>query len=106
MRIGFWEIVVVLVVALVLFGPNRLPEMGKALGKAIREFRKYTTDLGTELEKARKDIEEEPAASRAEQAQRGGAGEGQAGTARQGQAGAARSKQEDEMEPAKAEPQS
>jgi TatA/E family protein of Tat protein translocase len=57
MRIGPWEIVVVLVVALVLFGPNRLPDMGKAMGKAIREFRKATADLGKELEQAREELE-------------------------------------------------
>ncbi len=57
MRIGVWEIVVVLLVALILFGPNRLPEMGKALGKAIREFRRATSDLGRELEQAREELE-------------------------------------------------
>lgn len=62
MPIGFWEIVVILVAALVLFGPNRLPEMGKALGQAIREFRKYTSELGSEFEKARRDLEEGAAA--------------------------------------------
>jgi len=57
-HIGFWEVVVVLLVALVLFGPNRLPEMGRALGKAIGEFRRYTSELGTELESARRTLEE------------------------------------------------
>ena len=80
-NVGFWEIALILVVALVLFGPNRLPEMGKALGKAIREFRKYTSDLGTELEKARRDIEEEPAAPRQGEAQRTMGGQDQAETA-------------------------
>jgi sec-independent protein translocase protein TatA len=55
-RVGFWEIVIILLVALVLFGPSRLPEMGRALGKAIREFRRATADLGEELEKARAEI--------------------------------------------------
>jgi TatA/E family protein of Tat protein translocase len=56
MRVGFWEILVVLVVALVLFGPSRLPEMGRSLGKAIREFRQATADLGTELSKVQQDL--------------------------------------------------
>jgi sec-independent protein translocase protein TatA len=60
MRLGFWEIVVVLVVALVLFGPNRLPEMGKSLGKAIREFRQATSDLGNELSQAQQALEIDP----------------------------------------------
>lgn len=57
MRIGPWEIVVVLLVALIVFGPSRLPEMGKAMGKAIREFRRATADLGKELEQARQELE-------------------------------------------------
>ena len=38
-RIGFSEILLILVVALLLFGANRLPEIGRALGSAIREFK-------------------------------------------------------------------
>ena len=38
-NIGFPEIVVLLVIALIVFGPKRLPELGKSLGKGIREFR-------------------------------------------------------------------
>ena len=55
-RVSFWEIMVVLVVALVLFGPNRLPEMGRSLGKALREFRQATSDLGSELSRAQQDL--------------------------------------------------
>jgi TatA/E family protein of Tat protein translocase len=39
------ELVVLLVVALVIFGPKRLPEIGGAMGKGIREFRKGTTEI-------------------------------------------------------------
>jgi sec-independent protein translocase protein TatA len=39
------ELIILLVVALVIFGPKRLPEIGGATGKAIREFRKGTTEL-------------------------------------------------------------
>ena len=42
------ELVVFLVVALVIFGPKRLPEIGGALGKGIREFRKGTSEAGEE----------------------------------------------------------
>jgi sec-independent protein translocase protein TatA len=38
-NIGPLEIVVVLIIALVVFGPKRLPELGKSLGKGIHEFR-------------------------------------------------------------------
>jgi sec-independent protein translocase protein TatA len=38
-NIGPLEIIVVLIIALVVFGPKRLPELGRSLGKGIREFR-------------------------------------------------------------------
>ena len=38
--LGFQEILVILLVALLLFGASKLPEVGKALGKSIREFKK------------------------------------------------------------------
>jgi len=37
--IGPWELAILLVVVLLVFGPKRLPEMGKSLGKGIREFK-------------------------------------------------------------------
>jgi sec-independent protein translocase protein TatA len=42
-------IVVLLVIVLIIFGPGRLPELGGALGKAMREFRKATTELTNEV---------------------------------------------------------
>jgi sec-independent protein translocase protein TatA len=38
-NVGPMEIIVVLIIALVVFGPKRLPELGKSLGKGIQEFR-------------------------------------------------------------------
>lgn len=43
--LGFPEILVILVLALMLFGPKRLPEIGRTLGKALGEFRRSTSDL-------------------------------------------------------------
>jgi len=43
--IGFWEITVILLVILILFGAAKLPEIGKALGKAIQEFKKAGKEL-------------------------------------------------------------
>lgn len=39
MGIGFPEMVVVLVIALIIFGPNKLPKLGEGLGKAIKNFK-------------------------------------------------------------------
>ena len=41
-----WHIVLLLAVVLVVFGPTRLPEIGKNLGESIREFRKGTSEFG------------------------------------------------------------
>lgn len=38
--IGFWELVLILLIVLLVFGAAKLPEIGRALGKAIREFKK------------------------------------------------------------------
>ena len=42
-------LVVALVIVLIIFGPGRLPELGSAAGKAMREFRKATNDLTHEV---------------------------------------------------------
>ncbi len=44
---GFWELLVVFAVLLLLFGARRLPEMGKSLGRGMREFKDAVT--GTEV---------------------------------------------------------
>jgi Tat protein translocase TatB subunit len=57
--IGVPELLVIMVVALIVLGPKRLPEVAKALGKAFAEFRKATSDLSDELSNARIALEEE-----------------------------------------------
>ena len=57
MGTGGMEILVILVIALVVFGPQKLPEMGRSLGKAIREFRSAGDDIKNELTKAADDID-------------------------------------------------
>lgn len=42
------ELILLLIVALVIFGPKRIPEIGQSLGKGIKEFKKSTQDDGTE----------------------------------------------------------
>src|SRR5688572_13328398 len=48
--LGFWELMVILVIALLVLGPKKLPEVASTLGKAIRQFRKATTDLQEQLD--------------------------------------------------------
>ena len=42
-NIGMPELILILIIALVVFGPGKLPEVSKALGKSIKEFRKATS---------------------------------------------------------------
>jgi sec-independent protein translocase protein TatA len=49
-NLGFPEIMIILVVALLVFGPKKLPDLGRSLGNGIREFRKGTQGLKAELE--------------------------------------------------------
>ena len=43
--IGAPELIIILIIALIVVGPGRLPDVGSALGKSIREFRKAATDV-------------------------------------------------------------
>ena len=61
-NIGPLEIVVILIVALIVFGPKRLPELGRSAGKGIREFKNSVTgkdeddeDDVREIERAKRD---------------------------------------------------
>lgn len=49
--IGMPELIIILVIALIIFGPRKLPELGKSLGKSINEFKKASTELQNTLEK-------------------------------------------------------
>ena len=57
--IGIPELLVILVVALLVLGPKRLPEVAKALGKGLAEFRRATSGLSEELSNAQVMLEEE-----------------------------------------------
>ncbi len=46
---GPLELVIILVIALLILGPGKLPDVGAALGKSIREFRKASSDLGDSM---------------------------------------------------------
>ena len=49
MPIGPMELIIILVIALVVFGPKRLPDMGRSLGKAIREFRNAGKEIQNDI---------------------------------------------------------
>lgn len=74
--LGLPEIIIILVVILLIFGPRRLPEMAKGIGQSVREFRKGIRDMKDDFEeavqeddkkdKAVKSLEEERAQLKAE----------------------------------------
>ena len=40
-----WHLIIILVIALIIFGPRKLPELGRSLGKSINEFKKASNEL-------------------------------------------------------------
>ena len=54
--IGPGELLLILVIALLLFGPQKLPELGKSLGRAMREFKRATQELQDTIEREVEDI--------------------------------------------------
>ncbi len=55
--IGFQELILIFVVALLVFGPRKLPELGKTLGKALAEFRRASNDIKHSIEKELEDTD-------------------------------------------------
>ncbi|TVR32915.1 MAG: twin-arginine translocase TatA/TatE family subunit [Spirochaetaceae bacterium] len=49
-RIGPMELILIFAIALIIFGPKKLPEIGKAIGSAIRNFRQQSNKIADELE--------------------------------------------------------
>lgn len=49
--LGVPELILIFIVALIVFGPKRLPEIGRTLGKALGEFKKATDDLKNTVER-------------------------------------------------------
>ncbi len=56
-RIGMGELLLILGIVLVIFGPSKLPALAKSMGQAVKEFRKGTQDVTEKIEK----LADEPA---------------------------------------------
>jgi sec-independent protein translocase protein TatA len=61
--IGMPELIIILVIALIIFGPRKLPELGRSLGKGISEFKRASNELRSTLEEEVR-VEEQKAAAK------------------------------------------
>ena len=57
-NIGIPELLIIVAIALIVFGPNKLPELAKAFGRAMREFKKATEEVKESFEAETKELEE------------------------------------------------
>ena len=57
-NIGLPELLIIAAIALIVFGPNKLPELAKSFGRAMREFKKATEEVKESFEAETKDLEE------------------------------------------------
>jgi TatA/E family protein of Tat protein translocase len=57
-NIGLPELMIIVAIALIVFGPNKLPELARAFGRAMREFKKATEEVKQSFEAETKDLEE------------------------------------------------
>jgi len=55
--LGGWEILVIFFIVLVIFGPKKLPEMGSAIGQAIREFKNAGKEIQQDITQAVETVE-------------------------------------------------
>jgi len=56
-NLGVPELILIFIIALIVFGPRKLPELGRNLGKALAEFRKHSTDLRMAFEQEMRELE-------------------------------------------------
>jgi sec-independent protein translocase protein TatA len=61
--IGMPELIIILVIALIIFGPRKLPELGRSLGKSLGEFKRASNELRNTLDEEIR-LEEERSAER------------------------------------------
>ena len=56
MSLGPWEIVLILLVIILIFGGKKIPELARGLGKGLREFKKTTREIKNEVDTIREDV--------------------------------------------------
>lgn len=56
--LGIPELIIIFVIALLIFGPKKLPDIGKSIGKAMAEFRKSTQEFKDSMETEMKDVKD------------------------------------------------
>jgi TatA/E family protein of Tat protein translocase len=66
--IGMPELIIIFVIALVIFGPKKLPELGRSLGRSLNEFKKASNELRSTLEEEIRVEEQKEAAAKAQAA--------------------------------------
>src|SRR6266850_6853375 len=64
--IGMPELIIIFVIALIIFGPRKLPELGKSLGKSLAEFKRASNELRNTLEEEIRLEEQKPEPKKAE----------------------------------------
>ena len=65
--IGIWEILLIIIVAIIVLGPGRIPEIARSLGKAFRAIRKASSDLTTTVTRELEEVKKEPTPSQPEE---------------------------------------
>ena len=58
--LGFWELIAILLVVLLFFGGNKLPDIGRGLGKAIKDFRNSLSESGRTQDNSPEDKKDPP----------------------------------------------
>jgi len=63
MSIGPWQVVIIILAIVILFGGKKLPELARGLGLGLKEFKKATREIKDEVQNASKDVNDDGKAS-------------------------------------------